>query len=78
VLEASLGAPGVGVIEIRTERTRNVALHREAADAVAAALDELLGDAGAAGGDDAGRGHGAGHEQAAGPLSSGSGCRLAG
>jgi 2-succinyl-5-enolpyruvyl-6-hydroxy-3-cyclohexene-1-carboxylate synthase len=42
-LESSVGAPGLRVIELRTDRARNVALHREAAAAVAAALDELLG-----------------------------------
>jgi 2-succinyl-5-enolpyruvyl-6-hydroxy-3-cyclohexene-1-carboxylate synthase len=41
-LEASVGAPRLRVIEVRTDRARNVALHREAAAAVAASLDELL------------------------------------
>ena len=41
-LESSVGAPGLRVIEVRTDRLRNVALHREAAAAVAASLDELL------------------------------------
>jgi 2-succinyl-5-enolpyruvyl-6-hydroxy-3-cyclohexene-1-carboxylate synthase len=41
-LEASLGLHGIRVLELRTDRARNVALHREAAAAVGAALGELL------------------------------------
>jgi 2-succinyl-5-enolpyruvyl-6-hydroxy-3-cyclohexene-1-carboxylate synthase len=41
-LAGSIGAPGVRVLEVRTNRERNVALHREAAGAVAGALDALI------------------------------------
>ncbi len=42
-LAESLATPGVDVLELRTERSRNVELHREAAEAVAAAVAELGG-----------------------------------
>jgi 2-succinyl-5-enolpyruvyl-6-hydroxy-3-cyclohexene-1-carboxylate synthase len=44
-LEVAIGAPGVRVLELRSERDRNVALHRDAAAAVRAALDKLPGGA---------------------------------
>ena len=40
---ASLETPGVQVIEVRTERTDNVALHRDVSDAVAVALAAARG-----------------------------------
>ena len=43
VLTASIGTPGVRVLEIRTDRARNLSLHREAAAAVAAALADPAG-----------------------------------
>ncbi len=42
-LAASLEAPGVRVLELRSDRARNVALHDEAAAVVQAALGELIG-----------------------------------
>jgi 2-succinyl-5-enolpyruvyl-6-hydroxy-3-cyclohexene-1-carboxylate synthase len=41
-LGASLDTPGLRLLELRSDRARNVALHREAAAAVQAALGEIL------------------------------------
>jgi len=41
-LEAALGAPGVRVLVLRSDRARNVALHHEAAAVAQSALGELL------------------------------------
>ena len=42
-LKSSIGAAGVQVLEIRTERVRNVSLHRQAAAVVDTALNGLAG-----------------------------------
>ena len=49
-LEEALLAPGTGtrLIEIRTDRAENLALHRRVADAAAAALEALIPPAPAA------------------------------
>jgi 2-succinyl-5-enolpyruvyl-6-hydroxy-3-cyclohexene-1-carboxylate synthase len=46
-LEASIEAPGIRVLELRSERARNVVLHRDAATAVRRALDEIIDASGA-------------------------------
>ena len=38
----SVGRPGVRVLELRTERARNLELHRDVADVVARALAGLV------------------------------------
>jgi len=40
-LGAAIDTPGLTVLELRTDRTRNVELHRAAADAAQRALDRL-------------------------------------
>ncbi len=44
---ASLGRPGVRVLELRTDRARNVELHREAVAAAVGAIEALDGPSGA-------------------------------
>jgi 2-succinyl-5-enolpyruvyl-6-hydroxy-3-cyclohexene-1-carboxylate synthase len=42
-VEASIGRPGIRVLELRTERERNVELHRACTAAVVAAVDATVG-----------------------------------
>jgi 2-succinyl-5-enolpyruvyl-6-hydroxy-3-cyclohexene-1-carboxylate synthase len=53
-LAGAIGAGGVHVVELRTDRARNVVLHREVVAAVTAALDEITAGT-AAPGPEAGR-----------------------
>jgi len=41
-IRSSIGRPGVRVLELRTERARNLELHRDLAATVRRALDELV------------------------------------